>query len=39
MKKAHRLDQVQASLTLAITAKAAAMRAGEEIAIEKGDAL
>lgn len=27
MKKAHRLDQVQASLTLAITAKAAAMRA------------
>ncbi len=27
MKKAHRLDQVQASLTLAITAKAAAMKA------------
>ena len=27
MKKAHRLDQVQASLTLAITAKASAMRA------------
>ena len=27
MKRAHRLDQVQPSLTLAITAKAAAMKA------------
>ena len=36
MKKAHRLDQVQASLTLAITARAAEMRAAGQDVVSFG---